>query len=1116
MQDWICSPLRVGHFEALCYLQSLPFPMKTQLSSILPVWKACEILGEDIVERIVTSLVRLRETASPQNRKLSAEDLTALIRSLFFNNATESNALDEQEPTTPPHIATAWKRWSTSKSLQLDKQTLLPFLVPQVIQPTSGGGHMGLFDCIVYSLQSSVPYATAQSSILLPDVLIFLAIATAYRRRSEETTPQSVKKIIWSMSQLSFRIYDSYLRKGVVNRDTVQRFLTDIYGEDTVKNIETTTILDRIFDDAAKTSIVTEQQFCIGCSVEGEGNSMLLLDWLADLCRALVPLPKLPPSTEEYLEQMHSTRPPNLYGLKDTYEIKRRFHSLVQTASVIHGDPMRSTLDRPSAAIITKEAFCRAVCEENKEMGSGGYLPESVASRVFGDEPWNLMKLFTFGGTAVREADDTALLKLVFDMFSEANIMSRSQVQAMIVSLLQHAQFRDLADRPQIEEVHKQECGDEKFPLCFAVNLGLMDPKATSSPSDLVAVEDLVGLAMRDKDQWDFNDFKDWNQRTGDSLLGGLGPLMMELKLIAAVQFGIPPLNEFLLIGEINRRHNRRYPRTDVARRGPRGTIWYVIDATWLKDWSANVSDQSANKKQLPKILNTKLLVENGSLQLRPEIRWRCEYELLPPLSWSALSAWYDGGPPIQRSVVKFTSSRSHSNNAPLPTEYEIEMYPYFVSIYLSDTASGGEARPFQQNYQLSRVSPVFNVLVNLCKELDIDNPDASARIWVLEDDGDDWILELERSIFDQRKKRGLKNSDNECSDLQLLLELKDIETGTWPRGADGKAYRERQLQDNAQTPSTTSLGDGVVGLYNMGNTCYLNSSMQCLSHTPILREYFTSKAYFRDVNRTNPMGYEGKLAQVSAVLINEIWKRSNPISSGQPRRSVTAPGIYSPLTNAPALTPKTFRDSLGKFNDLFAGNEQHDAQELLAFLLGGLSEDLNRIVEKPYMEAPDSDGRPDRELADIWWSNHLKRERSIIVALFTGQYKSLLTCRTCKYESARFEPFSFLQLPLPDSQHLQVNLTYYSPEAGIAPLKYCVRAPNDGTLLDVLKELARLLIADETDTELVRQPSSEESIPQNDEAVEERANNMAIAVIREGYIGKVAPVSWLKLDDLH
>ena len=201
-------------------------------------------------------------------------------------------------------------------------------------------------------------------------------------------------------------------------------------------------------------------------------------------------------------------------------------------------------------------------------------------------------------------------------------------------------------------------------------------------------------------------------------------------------------------------------------------------------------------------------------------------------------------------------------------------------------------------------------------------------------------------------------------------------------------------------------------------------------------------------------------LPKLAAVLINSLWKNFNQ-TTVRPPKPVTAPGTYAQVT-APALTPKTFKESIGKFNDHFAGNEQHDAQELLAFLLGGLSEDLNRIVDKPYIEAPDSDGRPDSELADIWWSNHLKREMSIIVALFTGQYKSLLTCRSCKYESARFEPFSFLQLPLPEDDQISVSLVLYPLSDGVEPMKYSVRVRHDGKLLDVLIALAKVLYEDE------------------------------------------------------
>lgn len=294
-----------------------------------------------------------------------------------------------------------------------------------------------------------------------------------------------------------------------------------------------------------------------------------------------------------------------------------------------------------------------------------------------------------------------------------------------------------------------------------------------------------------------------------------------------------------------------------------------------------------------------------------------------------------------------------------------------------------------------------------------------------------------------------------------------------------------------------------------------------------MVREYFTSKAYLKDVNTTNPLGHSGQLAQVSAVLINSLWKPFGTPKNSMNQKKVTTPGSYV-MVSAQALTPKTFKEALGRFNELFAGNEQHDAQEFLTFLLGGLSEDLNRIMDKPYIEAPDSDGRPDSELADIWWENHLKREMSIVVALFTGQYKSLLTCRTCKYESARFEPFSTLTVPLPEDDHLTASLVLYPLKDGASATKYCVRVRSGGVLRDVLIELAKLLLIDEgvsfkEPEELKKTENGDEDEDDMSESDEEpyvdpivvrRAQDLVIVDMRTGYIDKIAPISW-KITDI-
>lgn len=87
-------------------------------------------------------------------------------------------------------------------------------------------------------------------------------------------------------------------------------------------------------------------------------------------------------------------------------------------------------------------------------------------------------------------------------------------------------------------------------------------------------------------------------------------------------------------------------------------------------------------------------------------------------------------------------------------------------------------------------------------------------------------------------------------------------------------------------------------------------------------------------------------------------------------------------------------------------GYQQHDSQELLAFLLDGLHEDLNRIKKKPYIEEKESDGRPDEVVAREAWNDYKKRNDSIIVDHFHGQLKSTLICPKCRKVSVKFDPF--------------------------------------------------------------------------------------------------------------
>ena len=64
----------------------------------------------------------------------------------------------------------------------------------------------------------------------------------------------------------------------------------------------------------------------------------------------------------------------------------------------------------------------------------------------------------------------------------------------------------------------------------------------------------------------------------------------------------------------------------------------------------------------------------------------------------------------------------------------------------------------------------------------------------------------------------------------------------------------------------------GLCGLRNLGNTCFMNSGLQCLSHIKELTDYFLSGEYQKHINKTNPLGTQGELSLEYAKMIKNLW----------------------------------------------------------------------------------------------------------------------------------------------------------------------------------------------------------------------------------------------------
>ncbi|XP_042509184.1 ubiquitin carboxyl-terminal hydrolase 5 isoform X2 [Macadamia integrifolia] len=256
------------------------------------------------------------------------------------------------------------------------------------------------------------------------------------------------------------------------------------------------------------------------------------------------------------------------------------------------------------------------------------------------------------------------------------------------------------------------------------------------------------------------------------------------------------------------------------------------------------------------------------------------------------------------------------------------------------------------------------------------------------------------------------------------------------------------ELDNSYGTSGVTTRGStgGLTGLLNLGNTCFMNSAIQCLVHTPEFARYFRED-YHQEINWQNPLGMVGELALAFGELLRKLW----------------APGRTP-------IAPRPFKAKLARFAPQFSGYNQHDSQELLAFLLDGLHEDLNRVKHKPYIKSRDADGRPDEEVADEYWANHIARNDSIIVDVCQGQYKSTLVCPVCGKVSVTFDPFMYLSLPLQFTVTRTMTVTVFTSDGSALPVPCTVNVPKQGRCKDLiqaissacsLKSSERLLLAE-------------------------------------------------------